>query len=451
MKNLYFFFCLVLSFQVYSQPTFTEHFHTRLPNDTYTSIQPADMDSDGDLDLVAVLVDDGDEILSWFENVGVDSDFIRHDIAAGKAGLSQIAIADFDGDGDNDIVAIAVFDDEMTYYSNLDNGINFSETLLYTAEGFYGMEAMDTDLDGDKDLVFSSYITLFEDETFIWENPGNGDFLSVNKKKIADVKSNLIKGGDFDKDGDVDLLIYDNSLDLYLNDGSGSYQATAISSGVAYESIEVVDVDKDGDVDITLGSVIGKSLTQLVNNYPNFDSKSIQSSIRVDNFTSSDFDEDGNLDYVIIDENDGILYLFTTEDGTSYSSEILTEDFLLNSSLFAEDFNNDDKPDIAACNIRGLYIFENTTITAISENPFELAISLFPNPAVEKINIHFPEKGDFYPESFFIHNLEGKVVKYGKFDIDRNQIGIKDLSIGSYILTLQFDKKNSASVLFQKI
>ncbi|MEZ4951836.1 MAG: T9SS type A sorting domain-containing protein [Saprospiraceae bacterium] len=439
---------LAFSINGFAQITFTEHYNTRLPNDTYTSIHPADMDSDGDLDLVAVLVDNGDEIITWFENVGVGSDFIRHDIAAGNSGLSQIAIADFDGDDDNDIVAIAVFDDEMTYYSNLDNGINFSETLLYTAEGFYGMEAIDTDLDGDMDLVFSSYITLFEDETFVWENPGNGDFLSVNKRKIADVKSNLIKGGDFDEDGDVDLLLYENSLELYLNDGSGTYQASTISSGVAYESIEVADVDNDGDLDINLGSVFGKSLTQLVNNYPNFDSKTIQSSIRVDNFTSSDFDKDGNLDYVIIDENDGILYLFTTEDGTTYSSEILTEDFLLNSSLFAADFNNDDKPDIAACNIRGLYIFENTTMTSILENPNNFDISIFPNPTFA--NIYISRSNELELNSFVVHNILGNQSIVGNLNASQNLINVGSLPKGIYTLSIIGKSGELVTIPFQK-
>ena len=75
------------------------------------------MDGDGDLDIIsASLLDD---TIAWYENDGnADPTFTATDIATSADGAYSVFAADMDGDGDMDIVSSSFYDDTIAWYEN---------------------------------------------------------------------------------------------------------------------------------------------------------------------------------------------------------------------------------------------------------------------------------------------------------------------------------------------
>jgi FG-GAP-like repeat len=143
-----------------------------------SGIQVVDLDRDGDQD---VLMTNGDTLddftirpfhgVRWFENRG-GFPFVRHDLAA-MPGAHRAQAADLDGDGDLDIVACAFLPDSQ-----------HSTFPPLERQGNLG------------DLTSVGWLEQVR--------PGQFELHALEKGKLAHVTLDL---GDFDGDGDVDLLV----------------------------------------------------------------------------------------------------------------------------------------------------------------------------------------------------------------------------------------------------
>ena len=87
-------------------------------NETH-SVMAADLDGDGDLDVVATDFIDG--IVFWYENDGVGG-FVTHVLDANLAGAYPSNIADVDLDGDIDVLACGYLADTVVLYQNDGSG-----------------------------------------------------------------------------------------------------------------------------------------------------------------------------------------------------------------------------------------------------------------------------------------------------------------------------------------
>ena len=75
------------------------------------------MDADGDLDIVSASY--LDDTIAWYENDGAtDPSWTATDIATSADGATSVYVADMDGDGDLDIVSASTQDDTVAWYEN---------------------------------------------------------------------------------------------------------------------------------------------------------------------------------------------------------------------------------------------------------------------------------------------------------------------------------------------
>jgi hypothetical protein len=163
----------------------------------------------------------------------------------------------------------------------------------------------DFDLDGDLDLVFVSEDDR-KDELYL--NDGTGRFRDVSERLMPDDVSNALVVLDLNGDGAPDVLTGNIGIDRALiNDGSGRFRdetATRWRQGGAdsrTQDLEAFDADGDGDLDV---AVANEGQDQLYLN---------ASSILVDvtatnlprekaesrEIRAADFDSDGDLDLLV--------------------------------------------------------------------------------------------------------------------------------------------------------
>jgi hypothetical protein len=222
----------------------------------------ADVDGDGDLDVVLALevapnrlyINDGKGMLTWkkgaFTNVSHDTEHIR--------------MADFDHDGVLDCVFVAEDDHHHEYYLGNGDGTfrDVSDRLPAESEG-NGLDVGDVNDDGLPDIVVGNSGSA--GQNFLWINdPGRpGYFIDRTATQLPQVndQTQSIKLADLDGDGDLDMVVGNEVPPnrLLLNDGQGKFtdHSDQLDLSVPLHTREALafDVDGDGDQDIVLANL----------------------------------------------------------------------------------------------------------------------------------------------------------------------------------------------------
>ena len=136
--------------------------------DAARDVQVADMDGDGDLDIVSASY--ADDTIAWYENNGAaNPSWTSSDIVTNATNAESVYLADMDGDGDFDIVSGSQGDNTVAWYEN-DGAADPSWTAVDISTSYDARDVFlaDVDSDGDVDIVSASHnddaITIFEQE-----------------------------------------------------------------------------------------------------------------------------------------------------------------------------------------------------------------------------------------------------------------------------------------------
>jgi len=214
----------------------------------------ADFDNDGWPDIY-VACDSAPSLLyrnnhdRTFREVAVPAGCALDENGVALSGMGA-AVADYDGDGWLDIVRTNFSEQVTTLYRNFGNGM-FEDSGIRAGLGVnrkylgFGVGFFDFDNDGWKDLFLANghvYAQIasrklhvsYREPKVLYRNLGTGRFEDVSAKAGPAIGAeNVARGcafGDFDNDGDVDVII--NNLDgpptLLRNDGGNKNNSIMI-------------------------------------------------------------------------------------------------------------------------------------------------------------------------------------------------------------------------------
>lgn len=184
-------------------------------------------------------------------------------------GTHAAAWADYDNDGWLDLFVVTLGDALNAVYRNTGGGAFVRESAATVgapatdASPSVAAAWADYDADGRLDLFVANGALVESRLDWLYHNEGNGRFARVSNA-ITKYSANSMQGSwsDYDNDGDPDLLVTrsgDQSNSLFRNDGSGQFVDVRVASGLTDRSDNSGaawgDYDNDGDPDLLIASL----------------------------------------------------------------------------------------------------------------------------------------------------------------------------------------------------
>ena len=190
----------------------------------------ADMDGDGDLDLISGYRVPGEDaevpkVVVWFENPGtITEDWKRYPVGETNEATDRVEAADLDGDGMTDVVVSEEMypglEPEASLWAYFQTKNGFERKQLVTQYSMNNLSIADVDGDGDMDILTAEHkgpdLALQ-----LWKNNGKGEF---SVEEIDRGKESHLGAQPYDMDGDGDLDIISigwdqhNFVHLWRND-----------------------------------------------------------------------------------------------------------------------------------------------------------------------------------------------------------------------------------------
>ena len=247
-----------------------------------------DLDADGDPDLVS-----GDSLyLEYFENTGTATNPVftkrtgeDNPLGSTFGWIGGYMLADLDGDGDQDFLAVERQGGDLIYFENTGSATSPDFTRRTSNDNpFNGLnvlagnrtqtdsvaELSDLDNDGDLDLII---IGKYNGGADFYENTGSATEPNfVKRTGAANPLENVeVEAGsypvaaDIDGDSDPDLIVMgaDGAINYFENTGTpdnpvftertgASNPLDGITAGYDDASFELVDLDGDRDIDLVI-------------------------------------------------------------------------------------------------------------------------------------------------------------------------------------------------------
>jgi len=325
-------------------------------------------------------------ILSWKKSQYIENSLANNptkkDITSDTDSTNTLKLGDLDGDGDLDVVVGNNGGMNKFYLNNgtLDpfNGVN-AKNISSDLDNTRAISLGDINGDGNLDLIVGNYAGINR----LYINNATADpFNGVLAKNISIDSDNTyaVNLGDFDNDGDLDLVVGNNGINkLYLNNGSVDPFNGVLAKNISIDSdvtlsIGLGDLDNDGDLDLVVGNNGGVNKAYLNNaTLDPFNGVLAQNISSDSDLTNAlelrDLDGDKDLDLLVV--NNGVNKLYFNNGTVDPFSGVVVQNISSDSdntlAVSLEDIDNDGDLDVICGNyaeVNKLYLNNGTL------NPF---------------------------------------------------------------------------------
>jgi hypothetical protein len=285
----------------------------------FTSIQSnsravawADVTGDGLADLYVGIAGD-DDVLLTSTGTGLSVPFTNWNPAV-TINPVRAEWGSFDGFGSLDLAVVTENGESVTTYLG-STGAPFLDSEAHWTSNDPGDDRGVAWVDGDGDADLDLYVARYGDTDRGWGNTGNAstyltNFIAWESDDSENSRSMAV--GDIDNDGDMDLAVglEDGTVQIFRNEGFGMAYNSSVAGPSASSAVDAGDFDADGNIDLVFagyesdpsdapGPVIvlrnqgpGNSPTVYWTQLPG------QHAISKD-VAWADFNDDGDLDFVV--------------------------------------------------------------------------------------------------------------------------------------------------------
>ena len=340
------------------------------------AVVSADLDNDGDMDLITGSGSTSYEIRVWKNNgFQFSGTWVVQNVGDTSGGVNGLAVADLNHDGYPDIISgdnlnnLIIWKNDGTPFTGT---WDTHYTIGTATNDLMGIDTADFDNDGNPDIAGVSLTGT--NEIRVWENPYSSldtnpfdqQWSSGTGNAVGDTGSTYcVKAGDMDGDGWPDIVTgdVDNTVQVWENDGtpfSGAWTLQATETGDGdIRSVGLADFDNDGNLDIASGSTNEGSYELIL--WENGGSWSFtehdagQATYSIYGLTAADFNLDGFSDIgAVTYSTTGTREVLTFEndadspfDWSFTKVQAGTETDERFRCVAAADFDNDGDPDLA--------------------------------------------------------------------------------------------------------
>ena len=326
------------------------------------TIASADFDGDGDLDVVATSFDGN--YISWFENDGTQA-FTQHLIIDNFGEATVVDVACIDGDSDIDIIATAQADNKISWFENDGSG-NFTEHIITTdfqSAGFvYARDqqrGIDLDINEDGYTDFIATGTDPGNKISWFENDGNQNF-TEHLLKDDWYWVRRASSYDIDQDGDMDIFAGGKAGDLiwFENDGAENFSEHYIISDWGWlNAVLAEDINQDGFIDLVATTVVVNEVAW----FENDGNQNFTKHVVVDEYNGAfglvidDIDKDNDWDILATAWIGGFGSVFENDGNQNFTEHVFCDNGNELLHLFVIDLDGDTDLDIlGACYDRSL-------------------------------------------------------------------------------------------------
>jgi len=265
----------------------------------------ADYDADGDLDILV----GGDTGVRFITKVLVNEEGMFLDSGVPLPGLvsGTSAWADYDGDGAVDLLIAGRdgWDSVTQIYNNVNGSLVLTEIALPNL-GYSCAQWGDFDMDGDQDVLLCGRTHSGEQTTRLYVNRG-GVFEDAGllMPGVSPGAADLV---DVDCDGDLDIVVVGNGcVAAFRNEGGEFIEYDAGIRAIADATTAYGDYDNDGDADLLIAGLIGNPVCRVYRNEGGVfvDSNTALPGVYRGDVAWADLDNDGALDIVVTGTGEG--------------------------------------------------------------------------------------------------------------------------------------------------
>lgn len=355
-----------------------------------------DIDNDGLMDIFAGFRD----VIVWYHHEQI-GEFVYQGIIDSISGfVESLYFADFDNDGDADILASSRFNDpigwswdeiQISWFENINNQTGWTSHNLYSdTSSWCRLQSVPADLDNDGDIDILS-TDCDGQNLFLFENEDNGNFMFVEKEIPDDIEISYFAVADADADSDIDIF-----ATVYFNTKS---------------SFSTIWFENNG-----------------TNNFNNF--HYIDENAWGSQFLVEDLDNDEFQDVVVNLPSDMMGFYYNDGYGNFVLKDVFEAENCEFWDISSADMDKDGDKDIlflSNWDLDKISWLENQYNSSVIEIP-ESNLTIFPNPTTNLI--HVDNKGDFLLE---IYNYSGSKVL-----TSQNQVtDVSKIANGIYLILIK--------------